>query len=260
MGVIDLDVQYHNVAGRLHALLTVAKKKASAHKLVMLWYHLLVDQDTAANEKPAADTFVSVHRALVPVHNAVLKVEQDIHQQYPSKTEIYLRHFPAIWRAVIGGNLDGQSDFVKDTLKEEVLYGLEHCAIDLPVEQPTTYEEIDDLHRQIHDLIISVRDGNLDPKLKAWVLRMLVQLSKALDEFNVTGAEGVDAAITVLAGEIVRNMKAKEDFENKDPTAFQKFSNICKRAATIAERTNAFIQLGMYAADSRGWIRLITQQ
>ena len=106
----------------------------------------------------------------------------------------------------------------------------------------------DDLARlqaQVAELFDEVRQGDLDPDLRAFVLRHLERIERALRRVQVEGVQGLREALEVLAAEVIVEDHAP------DGGRFREFLNntvgIGAKLSRLASSILTLIHLGEYA-------------
>lgn len=227
---------YNNEAGRLLDLFERAFAVQGAEQAWLVWAKLLNIRLTGAR---LDDNLPPICKQLVLMGDVLDSVETDIREQETAEeSELYLRHFPNLRLFCCPVGLNGQWNECWKRLSQPALDTLKICAIKLPKETEIPTEELNEIARQIDELIASVRDSQLNKILKTWLLDQLFILRRGLERFWITGRRGLREALARIAGEIVLDRKAYEDVETGDPGIFKRFACLVEGTFSFASKTN----------------------
>ncbi|MBE1485589.1 hypothetical protein [Plantactinospora soyae] len=197
MGNIEVDL--NNPAGRLLWMLEEANKQLE-QPAVRVWADIFdVDPtDMAGLMRGIAD----VAATAADVRTQINALSDD--------PQIFLMHYGEVERTVAKFPYMGNNHmnwFLSD-FRDTGRYCLIHCSTLLTRRQPEPRlvdETIQNLVNEIHSILRAVEHHeNLDSELKAFLLRHLLVLKRALEDFHLFGSKPVEQALDEAVGAIGR--------------------------------------------------------
>jgi hypothetical protein len=148
-------VEQNNPAGRLYTILSDAARKNEKEQTRKVWASVFGIEETKETE---------IIRSLLSLQELVEEVHSLIENNVQLNSELFLRSFPNLRRAVSAQNLTNQWNTYKVGLNPETMTRLEFCAEVLNgeyAELPIHTEEIENLKKQLLALIEFVEKSTM---------------------------------------------------------------------------------------------------
>lgn len=202
-------VDKNNPAGRLYVILSDAASKNEKEQVFKVWASVFGVEEAKETE---------IIRSLLSLQELVEEVHSLIENNTQLSSELFLKSFPNLRRAVSAQNLSNQWTNYKVRLNPETMTRLEFCAEVLSGEYgelPISDEEIVELKTQLAGLSEFVEKSSMQDELKVFVLIQLEELRRGIFDFKIHGAKGLRTALeSVIGTTITQNVKYQEIKEN----------------------------------------------
>lgn len=185
-----------NPAGRLHALLTALKAQGNA-ELRGAWETVLrLDEPSDAE----------LLRAIAAVQELPDQAIAALARANAVTSDLHLRWEPAVRDALKRAHaLDQGARHLTNAYSEQDLVHLEYCDDVLDREglaSPRARQARDELLQAASELVAAIRESDLEPEIRASLLRNALALLNAIALVDVVGAEGVEDALAGVLGSI----------------------------------------------------------
>lgn len=198
-------VDQNNPAGRLYTILREAERKNEKEQTCKVWASVFGIEEAKETE---------IIRNLLSLQELVEEVHALIKNNSQLNSDLFLKSFPNLRRAVSAKNLTTQWNNYKVGLNPETMTRLEFCAEVLSGEYselPISAEEIDKLKTQLASLIEFVEKSVMPNELKVFVLIQLEELRRGIFDFKIRGAQGLRTAMeAVIGATLAQNEKYQE--------------------------------------------------
>jgi hypothetical protein len=216
-----------NPAGRLLALLKQGTTAPPNNQAKGVWRQLL-----GVDEQDDSGLF----RRLGEVMALPDRITIEVHALENENPELLLRWVPALHAAFQSPLENPWEGFIRH-IDSAVLLGLEMCADRLSRHSPEvmpTDTQLDDLHRQVQELLAEVSESDIPRELQEFVVRLLLQMSNAIDDVRFRGASALrDLAEQMIGAVAVRQYTANGAAEKDNPSATGIKKKLVKFAAGV---------------------------
>lgn len=211
-----------NPAARLLAILEEAKKISGSTNCRDAWYQLL----NIENKEQAV---------LMGRMGKVMSLSTEIIEKLQSidgiKVNRYLHWTKPLEKAFMDNNLNGHWNSFTQSLDGHVINYLSMTSDLLSIRMPEpvlSKSSLDSILTNARSLIDEVRESELPPKIKDFMLKQLHRICFAVEEYSINGAESISKAVESAFGYGVLNGDSVE-LAKTDETAkkfWQKMANI----------------------------------
>lgn len=236
-----------NPASKLYEILTMAKSIAGTNNATPSFKKVWA-QVFNVNES----NYEEIIQGIVRVQNLYRETKVLIENNKILNIDKNHTHLKVINRAVFTLNVQGNTAYLKDHLKQESLTALSYMGdligniYDLP--DAIVEDEKEDLTTEIDDLTQNFLNSELPPELKSVCISNLERLKKSLVHYEIFGADGIEEALAMSYGEIIINAKDVKQFkDNPDISRFYKLLERINQTISTSENviklTTAFQQL-----------------
>jgi len=130
---------------------------------------------------------------------------------------------------------------VLEELTPQTLAVLELYAESLPVCGEIPDADLDAVSTSINKLFKQIRDAQIDDDLRELLLRLLSRMRQAIDDFWISGVDGLDEHFSFVVGELGRNKQIIEP--NKDTAPFQGFWGVVQKLQGLIQKGRKLIGL-----------------
>lgn len=172
----------NNPAGRLHALLTEAKKHPGQPKAREVWAKVF---------KLEPNNVPEVLRSIAELSHLPEEIAERIRSLKDLDQELHLGWLPKLTKVFSHLNLEAEWSWFSERIDATVLLGIEYCSDRLSRTHPEPElpeSELSALRQQVHSLIESTINSELATDLKDYTLRHLRAVERALQEYAIHGA------------------------------------------------------------------------
>jgi hypothetical protein len=179
-------VKLNNPAARLHALLSKAKQGGEQYRAksaIESWTIIL---------NGSADNQALMLKRLGRVMELPSAIKTRIESIPDVEHGLYLRWLPKVEEAFRANHLTGPFHLFIDKIDEVTLLGLEHCASALSRRDPDaeiSEDELQALKKQVDALIKETAEGDMEEDLKRFILKHLLAIRSAIDEYTLFGSK-----------------------------------------------------------------------
>jgi len=190
--------KYHNSAGRLLAILELANISGPRAKNIHVWSKV---------SGLSVDQRVQIYGFLVKLSELLDDTETRIlAMDLPSARTNYVQNtFAALKDVLLSCNLNGYWGSSKKRIDQATLAFLEFCAFSLGEDGTISEDELAEIYTSIGDVFKQVSDSNLNKDLKALLLRLLVSIKSAIDDYWIGGVDGIRHSCSAIIVEIKRH-------------------------------------------------------
>ncbi|MFM0466789.1 hypothetical protein [Paraburkholderia strydomiana] len=215
-----------NPAARLHAILQAGKAQNVNRPAHDVWYEIL---------RVEVGDHALLTARLADVMALPREIAVDMSEHYPDEGQMVAHwrgqvdrafvtlHLAAPWNAFIS-QIDGHSMMHRSSTAKL----LQHVTKLKPVNNT----DLEDIRTKVNDLIIEVRNSDLDEDLKLSVVRYLTEILCAVDEYFITGVNPILDGINTAYGRAFTDTKYRELITGKT-TLGQKLRAVLDDAATV---------------------------
>lgn len=215
-----------NPAGRLHKILSQAKKRRDQDKVRSVWAETLgVENDD-----------VIITKAVVELYSLSNEIQTLIKMNDQLNHELYLKSFQTIDRAFFPLNLGSNWGSVKGALTEEALTRLQFCAEQLSTfyaEDTLSEEDLAEIITRTEALFDALYHSKLPEALRLSLLEEVERLRCAISMYKIKGAKGLKDALQGTIGAVVVNQdELKASAENN--------SDVIQRLGELIDKLDSF--------------------
>lgn len=180
----------HNAAARLHSVLVKAKKSnLRSTPAISAWANLL-------NAEPSNEALVLKRLGAVMELPSTIKTK--VESLSDVDHELYLRWVPKLVGAFRATHLGSSFSSFLDNVDDTTLFGIEHCSALLGRKDPEpeiAKSELDFLRIKVQELIEEVRTNDIDLDVRKFLLKHLLTILNAIEEYEIFGSRPLTAAL-----------------------------------------------------------------
>ena len=188
---------------------------------------------------------LEIHHRLDLLRDMINEVERGIMQIPDIKQNVFLKPLPALQEIISRINLQeswGQSK----TVLEMSINGLEFCSERLQANNPETIlkqQELDEIRKQVEDLIAQLKSSESIPrKLKYVLFDLLEAIRRSIDEYLFRGTRGLRKELFVIIAQLQENWDVIAENNEKDEVkGFFKIISRIDRATAAAMRVKELV-------------------
>lgn len=135
-------------------------------------------------------------------------------------SELFLKSFPSIRRAVSAQSLTNPWNTYKVGITPEAMTRLEFCSEILETtnhEEVISGDEIDEIKNNISEVTEHIENSSIEHELKTFLLVQLENIRRGIFDYKIHGASGIRKAIegvigtTITQNDKYQNIKAKDN-------------------------------------------------
>jgi hypothetical protein len=200
-----------NPAARLHAILTRAKNVPAADKMVDGWRRSL--------QLPQEMDDFTVMSKVGRVFTLPDLITKEIERFNDLEFDLYLG-----WRKDLGDafrhvNFRTQFSQFSGKISTSLLMNIRFCAHELEKripEKQLSPEQVVELREAVWTLYNEVLKSELPPQLLRYALDHLFLIIEALDNYEITGAAGIELALNAVIGSVITQRDVAKKFSESD--------------------------------------------
>ena len=216
-------VDPNNPAGRLHSILSDALRKNEKDPTRKVWANVFGIEESNETE---------IIRSLLSLQELVEEVHALIQNNSQLNSELFLKSFPNLRRAVSAQNLTNPWATYKVGLNPETMTRLEFCAEVLSGEYgefPITSDEVEELKTLLGAMIEFTEKSSMPDELKVFVLIQLEELRRGVFDFKIHGARGLRTALEAVVGTTITQNPKYQDIKANDPDVLSRLGHLLDR-------------------------------
>ena len=180
-----------------------------------------------------------IYRDLYTLDNSVREVESFLKQIPELEHQRYLKPLRNVRHALSTECLSKGWGYVKkEYLSDSTLKELNFVSDMLNTvwtEQSIASSELEELTKDVEELVEGILAGNLKPELKQFIITQLEKIRHAILQYRISGADGLKDALESTAGAIVLNGQLlQEDSGAEEVTKFKKIFAKLKSWVSVA--------------------------
>lgn len=202
-------VKKDNPAGRLYTILREVERQNEKEQTRKAWANVFGVPES--NE-------LEILRALIDMQVLVEETESLIANNDQLNSDLFLKSFNLLRRAVSAQNLANPWKTYKAGLTVDAMTRLEFCAEVLSAthqEDLLTNEEIDQLKKSLEELLEFTEGLEIDFELKVFVLSKLELIRRGIFDYRVNGASALRSVVeSIIGSTITESEKYHEIKEN----------------------------------------------
>ena len=218
-----------NPAGRLHKILSEAKRQPDKKNVKDVWSNVLtVDGDDVAVTKSVIELY-----SLSQEIQALIKMNENLNH------ELYLSSFHRIDRAFFPLNLGSTWQSVKQQLTDEALTRLQFCAQELSEfysEDSLSKEDLADIIKKTDELYGSLYSSTLPSVLRLTLLEEVQRIRNAISLYQIKGAKGLKEALQGAIGAVVANQEELKSAKSENDDVIKKLGNLLDKMDSFASK------------------------
>lgn len=218
-----------NPAGRLHKILSLAKRQPDNHKVKDVWSKVLgVDENDIAVTKSVIELY-----SLSQEIQSLIKMNENLNH------ELYLSSFHRIDRAFFPLNLGSSWQGVKNQLTEEALTRLQFCAQELSgfySEESLSEEDLADIIKKTDELYESLYSSTLPSVLRLTLLEEVQRIRNAISLYQIKGAKGLKEALQGAIGAVVSNQEELKNVKGENDDVIKKLGNLLDKMDSFTSK------------------------
>jgi hypothetical protein len=242
------EVTVTDPANRLIVLLSRGLSVAPHESYLILWQKAfgLPNQD-----------IVEIHHRLDLLRDLIDEVERGIMQITDINHAVYLKPLPPLRQIISRVNLSEGWGSSKPIL-EMAINGLEFCSERLLANNPETIikqQELDEIRKQVDDLITQLKSSETIPrKLRFVLFDLLGAVRRSIDEYLFRGTRGLRKELFVISAQLQENWNLIA--EEKDKEEVNSFFKILSK---IDRATAAALKVKQLLGDVAPYVPLLIQ-
>ncbi len=190
--------EYSNPAGRLHAVLSDARRRSAKEPARVVWAQVFGVEPTDSG---------SILLGLADVIRQVDEAKKAVASIPEVDAELYSSAFPVLERAFVSLNLEASFDQFSSRIDPPTMVALEFAAEVLSrhsPEQPIPKENLDDLLEQVEQLLKAVVESDVEDEFKVTLVEYLERIRQAILRYRLLGARGLREAMDQTIGFLAR--------------------------------------------------------
>jgi len=190
----------NNPASRIYRILDSAIAQGGGKQCTPFWTEFFSVRGANSNEV-GFETVRLLSLLSAQAYEVVRKLKETSLSE-----DLYSNAFQVISRVFAVETLPNQWDYCRQLLAKDVMVSLKYCAEILPSdEESIDAEELSTLDKEIDDLWQEVEQQELPEDVKAFVLRHLAMIKKAIKEYPIVGIRAFQEAQDRAMVDIVKN-------------------------------------------------------
>jgi hypothetical protein len=237
------DIKTDNPPGRLLAIINAAKRSDYAAKPMLVgWGYVFGILDSENGDAITLDEEFEVSRCLLDVTELIVGIEAKIRSIADIDQELHLAPFPKFKQtfslsSMLGGNLASNVNRITDgdiTSLKHTVSGLARYYSESLVDE----ELLRNLKVDLDDLFDEVKGAGIPNELRAFLLRQIETMRRAVQEYWILGHDGLKSALEKILGSLAVNndladQALKTSVAQKFVTVFRVFNGAVTFASKI---------------------------
>lgn len=237
-------MEHDNPADRLLAIILEGKKHAASENCRSVWRELL-----GVENEPSLLQRLSLVAALPA------QIISALEEANPKRGPTWNHWYPQMVHAFTAQTLNGDWRSFISIIDQHSIDGLRSAAGILELVSPKTVvadAKLDELKLQLTEILKEVRDSTeIDAQLKKKICRAILEIVNAIDQYFITGIDGVAEALEAAAGKVNRNDDTRQ-FVKKDGVG-KKLMSILKVVNKTVDSAENVKELGENVAGALEW-------
>jgi hypothetical protein len=218
-----------NPAGRLHKILSDAKRRKDQEKVREVWASVLdIEQDE-----------VVITKAVVELYSLSNEIQSLIKMNSQLNHQLYLKSFNQINRAFFPLNLGTNWNSVKQHLTDEALTRLQFCAEELSTfytEDTLSDKDLAEIISKTEALFESVFNSSLPDVLRLALLEEVERLRSSISMYRIKGAKGLKESLQGTIGAVVANQEELKVAASQNPDVLQRLGELIDKLDSFTAR------------------------
>jgi hypothetical protein len=232
--------KYDNPPGRLHAILTDAKKMQDGDTCQAVWQRVLL-VEPGAGSAILVGKLMGVFDLYVRSRELVASIDHD--------AEVLGECFPNIEKALLASmNLSNQWGSAKGPLNDGTLYALRTCSYMLAqrgYQAKLPKEDLDTIREQIQRLVTKIMKAEqLDVDFREFLLKHLRMLENAIIDYRLRGVEGIVESLERALGEMALRPDVRANMQATE--AGESLWTILSRVSSVVSIVSNTLKIGGY--------------
>ena len=237
-----------NPAQRLHALLKRAKRKELANnKMLIGWRNVLALPAAEVMDDLMVMSKVGKVFTLPSIITTCIKRFPDL------PAELFLGWRDDLFTAFRAVNFNATFGNFSNHLSDSLLNNIAFCAHELEKRTPEkdiSKEQLDEIRQSAWSLYEEILKSDLPPNLCGYLLDYLYRIIEAIDDYEITGAAGLERSLNEVIGSIVTDTEtAKQTNE----------SSFGKQFWWVVTRVAVLLKIGKTALEIEEGVRKLLQ-
>lgn len=213
-------VTNNNPAGRLYTILREAESQNENVATLTVWANVFDLPET--NE-------LEIVRSILSLQELVEEVHRLVEGNPEFNSDLLLRSFPSLQRAVSVKNLANPWRTYKVGISDEAMTRLEFCSEILGKvtnEDEVSDEELENLKKAISDVIEYIENSSLPHELKTFISVQLENIRRGIFDYKIHGASGIRDVLAGVIGSMVTQSDLYVKIANEDEETIGKFNQL----------------------------------
>lgn len=218
-----------NPAGRLHRILSQAKKHIDSKKVEEVWADVL---DVEKND-------VTITKAVIELYSLSNDTQDLIKMNNQLNHDLYLKSFTSLNLVFFPLNLKANWNSVKVHLNDEALTRLQFCAEQLSTfykEETLSEEDLKQIVEKVESLFETIYSSSLPTSLRLSLLEEVERLRNAISMHRIKGAKGLKEAMQGTIGAIIANQEDLKLSSHDNPDVFKKLGELIDKLDSFTAR------------------------
>lgn len=218
-----------NPAGRLHKILSNAKRQPDNQKVKTVWSKALGVEDDD----------VVVTKSVIELYSLSQEIQSLIKMNDNLNHELYLSSFNRIDLAFFPLNLATTWQGAKNHLTDEALTRLQFCAQELSgfySEETLSKEDLADIIKKTDELYNSLYSSTLPSVLRLTLLEEVQRIRNAISLYQIKGAKGLKEALQGAIGAVVANQEELKKAKNDNDEVIKKLGGLLEKVDSFASK------------------------
>jgi len=218
-----------NPAGRLHKILSQAKKHIDNKKVEEVWADVL---DIEKND-------VIITKAVVELYSLSNEVQTLVKMNNQLNHDLYLKSFTSINLAFFPLNLKANWSSAKGHLNDEALTRLQFCAELLSTfykEETLSEKDLKEIIEKVELLFETIYSSSLPLVLRLSLLEEVERLRNAISMYRIKGAKGLKEAMQGTIGALIANQEDLKLASQDNPDVLKKLGELIDKLDSFTAR------------------------
>ncbi len=218
-----------NPAGRLHKILSLAKRKPDNKKVREVWAEVIGIENND----------ITVTKAVVELYSLSQEIQGLIKINDGLNHQLYLSSFNHIDRSFFPLNLGANWNQVKQHLTDEAITRLQFCAEELSrfySEESLSEEDLKDIIKKTEELYDSLYKSSLPDTLRLSLLEEVERVRHAISMFKIKGAKGLKEALQGTIGAVVTNQEELQKASEDNPDVINRIGELIDKLDSFTSR------------------------
>lgn len=218
-----------NPAGRLHRVLSQARKRQDQESVLKVWATVLGVEESD----------VVVTKAVVELYSLSNEIQSLIKLNEQLNHELYLKSFSTLNQVFFPLNLASNWKSVKVHLTEETLTRLQFCAEELSkfyTEDTLSSDDLKAIIEKTEALFDAVYASTLPSSLRLSILEEVERLRNAISMYRIKGAKGLKEALQGTIGAVVVNQQELRQAGVDNPDVLNRLGELIDKLDSFTAR------------------------